>query len=67
VLRHTYASLLLAAGVDVRTVSEALGHHDPGFTLRTYAHLMPDAGDRVRAAIDQAAAVSSPAQEAETL
>jgi len=23
-------------------VSEYLGHHDPGFTLCTYAHLMPE-------------------------
>jgi integrase len=64
VLRHTYASLLLAGGVDVRTVSEALGHHDPGFTLRTYAHLMPDAGDRIRQAIDRGQTGLSPAQEA---
>ena len=50
-LRHTYASAQLAAGVDVRTVAEFLGHTDPGFTLRTYAHLMPDAADRARRAI----------------
>jgi integrase len=51
-LRHHYASLLLARGVDIRTVAAMLGHGDPAFTLRTYSHLMPDAGDRVRAAID---------------
>jgi site-specific recombinase XerD len=32
VLRHTAASAWLAAGVDVRTVAEFLGHADPGFT-----------------------------------
>ncbi|SNR96695.1 tyrosine-type recombinase/integrase [Actinomadura mexicana] len=53
VLRHTAASAWLAAGVDVRTVAEYLGHADPGFTLRTYAHLMPDAADRARLAMDQ--------------
>ena len=63
-LRHYYASVLLAGGVDIRTVAEYLGHGDPGFTLRVYAHLMPDAGDRVRAAIDRAATVASPAQKA---
>lgn len=52
VLRHTAASAWLAAGVDIRTVAEYLGHADPGFTLRTYAHLMPDAADRARAAMD---------------
>ena len=30
-LRHHYASLLLADGVDVRTLAEYLGHSDPGF------------------------------------
>jgi integrase len=51
-LRHTAASAWLAAGVDVRTVAEYLGHSDPGFTLRTYTHLMPDAADRARRAMD---------------
>ncbi|MEV7007539.1 site-specific integrase [Streptosporangium sp. NPDC051022] len=52
VLRHTAASAWLAAGVDIRTVADYLGHSDPGFTLRTYTHLMPDAADRARRAMD---------------
>src|SRR6476469_3883783 len=40
-LRHWYASVLLDAGESIRAVSEYLGHSDPGFTLRTYTHLMP--------------------------
>ena len=59
-LRHHYASALLENGVSVRAVSEYLGHHDPGFTLRTYAHLMPESEDRARAAID--AALGAPAE-----
>ena len=51
-LRHYYASVLLARGVDIRALSEYLGHHDPGFTLRTYVHLMPDADGRARQAVD---------------
>jgi integrase len=51
-LRHTAASAWLAAGVDIRTVAEFLGHSDPGFTLRTYTHVMPDAADRARRAMD---------------
>jgi integrase len=39
-LRHSSATLLLAAGVDAKTVSERLGHADEGFTLRTYAHVI---------------------------
>jgi integrase len=40
-----------AQGVDVRTVAEYLGHADPGFTLKPYAHLMPDVADRARIAM----------------
>jgi integrase len=38
-LRHLYASSLLDGGESIRTVSEYLGHADPGFTLRVYTHL----------------------------
>ncbi len=37
-LRHTFATVALQNGVDIRTVSGMLGHTDPGFTLRTYTH-----------------------------
>jgi integrase len=40
-LRHTHASHLLAAGVNVKVVSERLGHASVAFTLDAYAHLMP--------------------------
>ena len=40
--RHTCASLLFAAGKDVKQVQMWLGHADPGFTLRTYVHLMDE-------------------------
>jgi integrase len=51
-LRHFYASALLEAGTSIRAVADYLGHQDPGFTLRTYTHLMPSSEDRVRQAID---------------
>jgi integrase len=60
-LRHYYASLLLDGGESIKTVSERLGHSDPGFTLRTYTHLMPSAEDRTRSIID--AAFDAPADE----
>jgi integrase len=53
-LRHHYASVLLEAGVSIRELAEHLGHTDPGFTLRTYTHLMPSSEDRTRRAIDAA-------------
>jgi len=37
-LRHTAASLLIAAGEDVTTVSRQLGHADAAVTLKTYTH-----------------------------
>jgi hypothetical protein len=42
-LRHTAATTLLVAGVDVRTAAGVLGHASPSITLSTYARLMPEA------------------------
>ena len=39
-LRHTFASRLFAAGEDVKTVSELLGHSDITITYNTYIHLI---------------------------
>jgi hypothetical protein len=48
--RYYYASALLEDGVSIRAVAEYLGHNDPGFTLRVYAHLMPSSDARAREA-----------------
>ena len=37
-LRHTFATMALQNGVDIKKVSSMLGHYDAGFTLRTYTH-----------------------------
>ena len=42
-LRHTFATLALQNGVDVKTVSGMLGHYSAGFTLDTYAHVTTQA------------------------
>ena len=52
-LRHTHASHLLLAGVNVKVVSERLGHASVSFTLDTYAHVMP--GQQAQAASAAAA------------
>ena len=41
-LRHTFATLALQNGVDIKTVSGMLGHFSAGFTLDTYAHVTKD-------------------------
>ena len=38
-MRHTFATLALQNGVDIKTVSGMLGHFSAGFTLDTYAHV----------------------------
>jgi integrase len=55
-LRHTHASHLLIAGVNVKVVSERLGHASVSFTLDTYGHVMP--GQQAEAAAAAAALVA---------
>lgn len=47
-LRHTQATQLLAAGVDVKTVQARLGHSSASLTLNQYAHAVPE-NDRAAA------------------
>lgn len=51
-LRHTCATLLLANGVDVVTVSKRLGHAKPSTTLNFYAHALHDSQDRAAAVLE---------------
>jgi integrase len=51
-LRHTHASLLLAAGVPMLTVSRRLGHAKVSTTLDVYGHLMPGADADAAKAIE---------------
>jgi integrase len=53
VLRHTFASVVLASGETITQLAAWLGHSDPAFTLRTYVHFMPKSGSHGRAAIGQ--------------
>jgi integrase len=46
VLRHTFASVVLAEGETITQLAAWLGHSDPAFTLRTYVHFMPSSGRR---------------------
>lgn len=50
-LRHYFASLLIAAGLDVKVVQTRLRHGSATTTLNTYGHLWPDADESARAAV----------------
>lgn len=55
-LRHTHASQLIEAGVDIVTISRRLGHASPNVTLGVYAHLFQKRDDKAAAAINGALA-----------
>ena len=51
-LRHTYASLCIAAGMDGKALQQAMGHSSITVTLNTYAHLLPGTYDRPLARLE---------------
>jgi len=51
-LRHTHASHLLRAGVDIKTIQERLGHSSPAFTLEVYTHLLSGMQKEAAAAVE---------------
>lgn len=50
-LRHSFASNALRAGVNVKVISERLGHADIGITLSTYAHTIPSQDEEFAAVV----------------
>lgn len=51
-LRHTCASLLIAAGTHPKAIQEHLGHKDIKTTFNVYGHLLPSAQEALAAALD---------------
>ncbi|MBQ6865767.1 MAG: tyrosine-type recombinase/integrase [Clostridia bacterium] len=52
-LRHTYATMLYDAGVDVKTAQDFLGHADPTVTINIYTHLSTQKKDKAVQALQQ--------------
>jgi len=61
-LRHSYASLMLAAGVHPKVVSEALGHSTVAITLDIYSHVTPGLQEAAAKQLDSVLPVGVVAQ-----
>jgi integrase len=53
-LRHTHASMLIASGMDILTISRRLGHSSPTITLGVYGHLIHGTDDQAARIMDAA-------------
>lgn len=60
-LRHTCASLAIAAGADVKVLQRMLGHASAALTLDRYGHLLPGQAQSVADRLDEQARAAKPA------
>lgn len=59
-LRHSAVAILIAQGVDARSISEMLGHSSVAFTLQVYGHLMQETKRETAGKMDSALAPLKP-------
>lgn len=66
-LRHTAATLAVAAGVSVKVISDQLGHASISFTLERYSHVLPSIQDEADARVERMLIGSLPDMSAHVL
>ena len=63
-LRHTFATMAISSGVNVKTLSSMLGHFSAGFTLDTYTHITNDmqrgAAEKIGGFMESVSAANTP-------
>jgi hypothetical protein len=59
-LRHTAATLAIAAEVSVKVISDQLGHASISFTLERYSHVLPSIQDEAAAKVEQLLVACTP-------
>jgi hypothetical protein len=64
-LRHTYASMLIAQGENVKYISSQLGHASVQITIDRYGHLFPDEKRTAAARLEQQLASAAPSKRNE--
>jgi integrase len=64
-LRHTFVSLWVAAGANVKEVSMRAGHSSVAFTLDRYGHLYQDQDDAIADRLDDLLGEANPARDAD--
>jgi integrase len=64
-LRHTFVSLWVAAGANVKEVSVRAGHSSVAFTLDRYGHLYDDRDDAISDRLDALLGAAGPERKAE--
>lgn len=62
-LRHSHATILLAQGVDLKTIADRLGHTNIGTTARSYVQHVDELDVRASEAFDSAFFVASPVED----
>jgi integrase len=58
--RHTHISHLISLGVDIKTISERVGHASVAFTLDTYGHLLANAQAKAATKFDEVLVLDRP-------